>query len=70
MTEFVIFVLGLIPPDVLPPTPTPPPAAYPHGSQGFAAYLIGGFFGLGILLLAMVLLNRRPKRRDRREPGQ
>jgi hypothetical protein len=62
MTEFVIFVLGLIPLDGLPPSPTPSSAVYPRGAQGFAAYLIGGFFGLGILLLAMVLLNRRPKR--------
>ena len=30
----------------------------------FAAYILGGFFGLGILVLAMVLLNLRPKRVD------
>jgi hypothetical protein len=37
---------------------------YPRASQGFAAYIIGGFMGLGILVVAMALLNRRPKRRD------
>ena len=68
MTELVIFVIGLQP-DVL-PSPTPSSAVYPRGAQGFAAYLIGGFFGLGILLLAMVLLNRRPKRGDRSRPRQ
>jgi len=50
MTEFVMVVFALIPLDVMPnqPSATPPAAAYPHGSQGFAAYIVGGFFGLGI----------------------
>lgn len=67
MTEFLLVVLQLIPLDVLPnsPSPTPPRAVYPRGSQGFAAYIIGGFIGLGILVLAMALLNRRPKRQGR-----
>ena len=66
MTELLIIVLQLIPLDALPnqPSPTPPTAVHPRGSQGFAAYIIGGFIGLGILVLAMALLNRRPKRRD------
>jgi hypothetical protein len=57
-------LLTLVPLDVLlqPPTPISSPAVYPRGSQGFAAYVIGGFIGLGILLVAMALLNRRPKR--------
>jgi hypothetical protein len=61
-----MIVLQLIPLDALPnqPSPTPPNAAYPRGSQGFAAYIIGGFIGLAILVLAMALLNRRPRRRD------
>ena len=71
MTEFVMVVLALIPLDALPQQPSPtPPAAYPQGSQGFAAYLVGGFFGLGILVLAMVLLNHRPKRLDRRSSDE
>ena len=55
--------------DVLPhlPTPTPTSAVYPRQSQGFAAYIFGGFFALGILVLAMVLLNRRPKRINPRQ---
>jgi hypothetical protein len=62
MTEFLMVVLDLSPLDILPdlPTPTPTPTVYPRQSQGFAAYLVGGFFALGILVLAMVLLNRRP----------
>lgn len=65
MTDLLMIVLQLIPLDALPsqPSPTPPTALYPRDSQGFAAYIIGGFIGLGILVLAMALLNRRPKRR-------
>jgi hypothetical protein len=64
VTEFVIGLLTLVPLDVLlqPPTPIASPAVYPGRSQGFAAYMIGGFIGLSILLVAMALLNRRPKR--------
>jgi hypothetical protein len=66
VTDLLMIVLQLIPLDALPsqPTPTPPSAVYPRGSQGFAAYIIGGFMGLGLLVLAMALLNRRPKRRS------
>ena len=71
MTEFLMAVLDLSPLDMLPdlPTATPTSAVYPRQSQGFAAYIVGGFFGLGILVLAMVLLSRRPRRidRDRRD---
>ena len=72
MTEFVVVVLALIPLDVLShvPTPTPPSAVYPQRSQGFAAYIVGGFFALGILVLAMVLLNRRPRRINPRPPEE
>jgi hypothetical protein len=64
MTELVIGLLTLVPLDVLlqPPTPTSSPTVYPSGGRGFAAYIIGGFIGLSILLIAMALLNRRPKR--------
>jgi hypothetical protein len=71
MAEFALTVLTLIPLDVLPhlpPTPTPSSGVYPQQSQGFAAYIVGGFFGLGILVLAMVLLNHRPKRINPRPP--
>jgi len=70
MSEFVMVVLGLMPLHVLPNPPSPTPTAvYPHQSQGFAAYVVGGFMGLGLLLLIMVLL-RRPKRMDRPPPEQ
>jgi hypothetical protein len=65
MTEFVMIVLALVPLDVLldPPTPTPS-AAYPARAPGRGAYIFGGFFGLGIIVLAMALL-KLPKRAKR-----
>ncbi len=58
-------VLALVPLDVLSEAPTPTPsAAYPGQAPGRGAYLLGGFFGLGIIVLAMVLL-RLPKRAKR-----
>jgi hypothetical protein len=65
VTELLMRLLTFTPLEVLlqQPTPISSPAVYPGESHGFAAYVvIGGFIGLGILLLAMALLNRRPKR--------
>lgn len=71
MTEFVIAAAGLIPLDVLPHPPSPSPTAvYPQQGQDFAAYFVGGFMALGLLLLIMVLLRLRPKRGDRPPPDQ
>jgi hypothetical protein len=64
-------LVGLILLDVLPPTPTTTGAGsevYPQGSHGFAAYVIGGFVGLGVIVLAMVLLSLKPKRAGREGP--
>ena len=55
----------LIPLDVLPPSSAPAsPGVYPQQSHGFAAYIVGGFIGLGILIVAMILLSLKPKRVD------
>ena len=60
-----MLVLALVPLDALPEAPTPTPtAAYPGQAPGRGAYLLGGFFGLGIIVLAMLLL-RLPKRAKR-----
>ena len=57
--------LLLMPLDVLPPSSAPPsPGVYPQQSHGFAAYIIGGFIGLGVLIVAMILLSLKPKRVD------
>ena len=54
--------------DVLPPASQTPSASRvdPIGTNGFAAYIVGGFFAVGLILLVMVLIGRRPKgpRRD------
>jgi hypothetical protein len=47
--------------DVLPPSPSAQSSVDPVGSHGFAAYIIGGFFALGLLVLITLLLGRRPK---------
>ena len=63
-------LLVLIPLDVLPPTATPSGSGtevYPRQGQGFAADLLGGLFGLGVIMLAIVLLSLKPKRVDPRQ---
>jgi hypothetical protein len=59
-------LLVLIPLDVLLPSagPTGSAAVYPRQGSGFAAAVVGGFFGLGVIILAMLLLNLKPKRVD------
>jgi hypothetical protein len=47
--------------DVLPSSPSAQSSVDPVGSHGFAAYIIGGFFALGLLVLITLLLGRRPK---------
>jgi hypothetical protein len=47
--------------DVRPPSPSAQSSVDPVGSHGFAAYMIGGFFALGLLVLVTLLLGRRPK---------
>jgi hypothetical protein len=65
MTEFVMTLASLIPLDLPPQPPSPTPSAlYPSRGPGRGAYFIGGFIGLGILMLAMTLLRLRPKRGD------
>ncbi len=64
-------LVGLVLLDVTPPTPTPTGAgsgAYPQGSHGFAAYLVGGLLGLGVIVVTMILLSLKPKRADPNDP--
>ena len=67
MTDLAMIMLALIPMDVL--LPTPMPSAPPRQVPGRGAYILGGFFGLGIIVLAMVLL-RFPKRTNRPPPDK
>ena len=62
-----ILAVELVLLDVLPPSPTTTGSGsevYPQAGNGFAAYLIGGFFGLGVIVVAMILLSLKPKRAD------
>ena len=56
----VLSATGLLPMEVA--GASPGPQVYPAQGNGFASYIVGGFFGLGILVLFMVWTSRRPKR--------
>jgi len=47
----------------VPPPPSPTPAGHPAVFHGFPTYLIGGFFGLGLIVLMMLVLRQRPRPR-------
>jgi len=51
--------LELLPLDVPGASPQP---VYPGQNSGVAAYIVGGFFGLGVLVLFAIWTSRRPKR--------
>ena len=71
MTELIMVLASLVPLDVEPYAPSPTPSAlYPSRGPGRGAYILGGFIGLGILLLAMALLRSRPKGGHARTPDQ
>lgn len=64
MIDLVIWTLTLVPLDV---TASPAPV-YPSRSSGMAASLIGGFFGLALVVLAAILLGTKPRRAPRPRP--
>jgi hypothetical protein len=47
--------------DIPPPSSPSPAPGQVATSYGFAAYLVGGFFALGLIVLIMVLLRQRPR---------
>lgn len=64
MLSFVVW-LSLLPLDLIPldtPGSSAAPQVYVSQSSGFADYIVGGFVGLGILILFMRWTSRRPKR--------
>ena len=58
---FLVPLMEMVLLDVRPPSPSAQSSVDPVGSHGFAAYMIGGFFALGLLVLIALLLGRRPK---------
>jgi len=56
-----VLLTWLVPLDA---SPTPVPV-YPPQTSGFAgATVLGGFFGVGLIVLLWVLLHLKPKRRE------
>lgn len=47
--------------DIPPPASPSPSTAQVVTSSGFPAYLVGGFFGLGLIVLIMIVLRQRPR---------
>ena len=71
MHDLLVTLVTLVPLDATPAVQDP----VSPGSQGngFAASILGGFFGLGLIILAAVLVCLKPKRhdpRDQRPPRQ
>ena len=69
MLDTVLAWITLLPLDATPALPTGPqqPVSPTRSGNGFAAGILGGFFGLGLLVLAMILITLRPKRADPRD---
>ena len=67
MLDLMTSLLTLVPLDA---TPAQQPVSPANQGNGFAAYILGGFFGLGLLVLAMVLISLKPKRADPRQVPQ
>ena len=62
MSHVLLLLWTLIPLD-LPPSQTPGGPVYPQQSSGFAAYIVGGFIGLGVLIVVTIWISAKPKRR-------
>jgi len=71
VSQVLLLIWTLVPLDVLPPSESPSDVVYPQQGSGFAAYIVGGFIGLGILVLVTVWISAKPKRRPDRNgrPG-
>lgn len=70
MHELLISLLTLMPLDATPGaigSAVQQPVSPGNQGNGFAAYIVGGFFGLGLLVVAMVLITLKPKRADPRQ---
>ena len=70
MHHLLLTLLTLVPLDA---TPSPTggglqnPVSPGNQGNGFAASILGGFFALGLIILAAVLICLKPKRHDPRD---
>lgn len=68
MHDLLVTLLTLVPLDATPTTTAVQNPVSPTGQgNGFAASILGGFFGLGLIVLAAVLITLKPKRPDPRD---
>ncbi|GAA3554830.1 hypothetical protein GCM10022197_07480 [Microlunatus spumicola] len=68
MHDLLVTLLTLVPLDATPAATGIQDPVSPTGQgNGFAASILGGFFGLGLIVLAAVLISMKPKRRDPRD---
>jgi hypothetical protein len=67
--DLLVTLLTLVPLDATPVATAVQEPVSPSGQgNGFAAQVIlGGFFGLGLIILAAVLVSMKPKRHDPRD---
>ncbi|MCW2810019.1 MAG: hypothetical protein JWP61_477 [Friedmanniella sp.] len=70
MTALLVTLWLLVPLDatLAPGAPGSPVPVYPEQGSGFAAYIVGGFFALGLLVLAMMLISLKPRRASPQDP--
>ncbi len=67
MHDLLVTLLTLVPLDAT-PNATQLPVSPSGRGNGFAATIVlGGFFGLGLIVLAAVLTSLKPKRTDPRD---
>ena len=68
MLDLLVTLLTLVPLDATPVATAIQDPVSPDGrGNGFAASILGGFFGLGLIVLAAVLTSLKPKRTDPRD---
>jgi hypothetical protein len=66
--DLLVTLLTLVPLDATPVATAVQNPVSPTGQgNGFAASILGGFFGLGLIILAAVLISLKPKRHDPRD---
>jgi hypothetical protein len=66
--DLLVTLLTLVPLDATPVATAVQDPVSPTGQgNGFAASILGGFFALGLIILAAVFISLKPKRHDPRD---
>lgn len=70
MIQLLVTFWSLVPLDatLAPGAPGSPMPVYPAQNSGFAAAIVGGFFALGLLVLASILISLKPRRAHPNDP--